>query len=811
MKSWWYGRLAVLVFVGTSWIAAVGAESRNLLPDGSFEAVRQERLSECWSVETEEVADGKQSLRFTSDEAASGWVPSGYVQSFPVNDQHTYAVTVSAKTGAFRGPGPPGYNAYMVLNYYDKAGKHIRIGSAGGHTWNRGGGAIWIPHLNYVTPPKGAVEARLEPMAWKCTGTVLIDAISICDVGMAPEPRQLKVGDKILQRVPTTETSRKPRFSAAQRKQGFVVFVRDEPGFIFPNSHPGPDEITSELSASAARGQYCAMGFALYPLKPLRDVRFELGGLRGRVVGEKIAQERCDLRRVRCWPQRVSIQGGDRFAVIPEILEPMERDDSGRLTRFRPLPTVYDLDSMKWKRVDECVLPAEEPQLLWLSLRVPSDARPGKYRGSIRVRADGCPPCDVRVSLDVLRLKLERPKAPFQGFYLYDHRYDDYGDEQLQAEFREMQAFGVESPVLLLENHPRTGQTEGYHLVAEQVDGRKRITGMRSRRLERILDAYNKCGMRGPIIVGYHPLINREVAKVLGLPKEEGADMAEWSHEVRRGMVDSFHATSEIMAKFGQEKNWALALKDEPKADYARHITQEAELARQAGILTFVTCGSLHLPDSVVEHLDILCNPRVYDGGANARRLEWCGKHDVTYWYYEGGAYTSQDGKVFPNRFFSGFQLIKSGAQCHVGYTFQSGLEDPWNEFASRWGISFNTTYPLNPDVGWTEGPFLSTLQWEGMKEGFADLCYFTTLTRRIEQAEKHGGANLAVAAKKARGLQRAALDEVPWGIITHYGYPAGPLSPAEVPDLGFHNGRANTLRKKLADGIARIEALLGG
>ena len=33
------------------------------------------------------------------------------------------------------------------------------------------------------------------------------------------------------------------------------------------------------------------------------------------------------------------------------------------------------------------------------------------------------------------------------GFYLYDHRYDEYSDTDLEEEFRRMKAAGVEVPI----------------------------------------------------------------------------------------------------------------------------------------------------------------------------------------------------------------------------------------------------------------------------------------------------------------------------------------------------------------------------
>jgi hypothetical protein len=782
--------------------AAIADGGRNLLVDGSFESLKQSQLSKNWYVETSDVFEGAQSLRFTANEAASGWDSSGYVQTLPVDAAHMYAVSVTAKSIDLTGPNGPKYNAYMVLKYYDKEGRHIPRGSAGGSTWWRGGWDKWIPHVNYISPPENAVEARLEPMVYQCSGTTVIDAISICDLGPAPEPRTIMSGDKTMRRVPTPEAHKRPDFTAVQKEQGFVTFVRNEPGFIFPQSYPRGNEVTDTVRRFAAQGQYSSAGFAIYPLVSLQNVRVEVGDLRS-PNGETIDRSNVTLRRVRYWPQKTSISGGNRFVVLPEILEPMKRTGEGDVDSFFPLATEYDLAEGAWKNTESALLEAHIPHQFWISIDTPTDAEPGTYSADIRIHAADLPSNLVTIELKVLSFALKRPRR-FQGFYLYDHRYDDLTDRQLHVEFKELKRFGTESVLVALASYEKLGRTDGSRFIVDDVAGRKRIVTMESRRLERILDAFNEAGMKGPFIIGFDPMISREVARVLGRPKEEGADMREWSPAVHEGLVDAFRATDKVMRKYGLGGNWGMALKDEAQSPYTRHIQQEAALAKKAGILTFLT-SSIKMGNEVADDLDILCFPRLYDGAQTPQRLKWCEDNDVSYWYYQGGAYTGQGGKVFPNRFCAGFQLIKSGAKCHMAYTFQDGRVTCWNEFETPNNRSWNTTYPLIPEIGWVEESFISTLQWEGIKEGFYDACYYATLSDYIGQAEALGAANLTDDIAKAKATQREVLDETPWGILTHYGYPGGPLSRADTPKIGFHNGEAERLRTRLAEEIIRL------
>ena len=47
---------------------------------------------------------------------------------------------------------------------------------------------------------------------------------------------------------------------------------------------------------------------------------------------------------------------------------------------------------------------------IWLSLRVPSDAAPGQYRGTVEVSADGMPPVALPVALEVVEWRLPKPR-----------------------------------------------------------------------------------------------------------------------------------------------------------------------------------------------------------------------------------------------------------------------------------------------------------------------------------------------------------------------------------------------------------------
>ena len=54
---------------------------------------------------------------------------------------------------------------------------------------------------------------------------------------------------------------------------------------------------------------------------------------------------------------------------------------------------------------------AETCRPIWLSLRVPADAEPGSYRGSVEIRAEGVPPIRLPVEAEVADWRLSEPKS----------------------------------------------------------------------------------------------------------------------------------------------------------------------------------------------------------------------------------------------------------------------------------------------------------------------------------------------------------------------------------------------------------------
>ncbi len=803
--------------IGDEESASARVRNVNLFPDGDYEALTEEQLSEHWSIETDDVLSGKQALRFHSDEPLSDESLSGLKRWLDVDDSHVYVTTVATK-GINFARWEDAVGLYLRMAFYDQDGQHIETGASSGDpiSWWWGKRSHWINHAYYFRPPPGAVRVCLQEGAWRAKGTVLIDQASLMDLGEAPEPREIQFQDKTFKRLPTPEPFAKPTFTSRERQRGGVVFVRSEPGFVFPTSYPSRAEITTQIETFAAQGQIHGLSFALYPLRDLTQLSVELTDLVSR-KGDRLARSQLELRRIRFWPQIVAMAGGSLFAVHPELLEPMSRTDGGNVDRFEPLPTEYDWDDLAWKRVEEAVMTANEPVPFWLSVRVPEGCAPGIYSGYVRIRAGNSRVANLRVQLEVLPFALQRPQQRW-GLYCDDRRWDVYTDKDLEAELSDLYEYGFEVLLCALDNvvNEQTTATEGLRLQADEVAGEKQITGVSCPRLVRVLRAMRKVGMRGPVILGLDPGMRRHVTDALGLRLNSGPESPyglPWDEQMKAGYVQALRLIGELVEREGAGIEWALALEDEPAGNRLPLIRQQYVLAKQAGVKTYVTTNHKVLDKAGVPGpVEFLCYPRLYDGAQNPARLEYARKHNANYWYYASGCYTSQDGKIFANRFLSGFQFVKSRAACHMSYTFQWLWygNDPFNDFDPRiaevraWCI----VYPPKPELGWS-GLYVPTLQWEGLREGFLDACYYHTLSHYIAEAKKLGTPETIAAVQEAEKAQSEGLAEVPWSILLNSSYQAGPFSQCELLPGEFHNREANALRRMLAEHVQKLHKLI--
>ncbi|MGA2618951.1 MAG: hypothetical protein ABSF26_15180 [Thermoguttaceae bacterium] len=230
--------------------------------------------------------------------------------------------------------------------------------------------------------------------------------------------------------IPYIETAPEPLPTAAERERGYLLFTRPTMEPVYPNTRPRPDERLAALVAFAAPGQFEPVTLALYPVRPLVNLKVRVSALAS-AVGE-IPADRIDVRLGAYWnvgyPQYTTVK---TYRRTPELLE----------------------------RVTVHSSPAGECQRYWLTVHVPEEARPGLYQGQVTLWDDGFDRAlGIPIALRVLGFRLQKDPAKHYSAYfytlnktLYKGRSEGFIRQAADNDYRAMADFGLDMlPTLYL-------------------------------------------------------------------------------------------------------------------------------------------------------------------------------------------------------------------------------------------------------------------------------------------------------------------------------------------------------------------------
>ncbi len=175
-----------------------------------------------------------------------------------------------------------------------------------------------------------------------------------------------------------------PTPSRRQRANGHIAYQRPYTHSVLYRSVPRRDEVVSELSISACRGEFETVTFSLYPLRDVGALQVQVSDLRG-PGRATIPSVSLDIRKV-AWQSDW---------VKPRAFEAREN-------LLRP--------------VDAISLAAGRSARLWLTVRVPDNAPPGHYRGKMTLTSDGAV---TRIPLRVRVLPFELSPPDDMGYFMY--------------------------------------------------------------------------------------------------------------------------------------------------------------------------------------------------------------------------------------------------------------------------------------------------------------------------------------------------------------------------------------------------------
>ncbi|MBT3380323.1 MAG: hypothetical protein HN406_32295, partial [Lentisphaerae bacterium] len=262
----------------------------------------------------------------------------------------------------------------------------------------------WELHVGYFEPPKGTLAVRIRlwlNMGYSGTGTAWFDDVEMCATDLTELPPMRFVDDTPL-----------PELPERARESGFVLFRKSCLEMVFPTTIPRREEITDALELFAAPGETEAVAFALRSFRDLGTVKLIPEGLVSRDGAIPAGAVR--VNPVRCRVQRGQSRWGPwaaRDLLVPVIVE----------------------------ETDETHVPTDTTRHVWITVDVPSDARAGRYRGTVAVIPQAGIRQQLALTLDVLPYRLESPPDIYFGMYA---RARPERDWQRQA-FADMRRHGM--------------------------------------------------------------------------------------------------------------------------------------------------------------------------------------------------------------------------------------------------------------------------------------------------------------------------------------------------------------------------------
>lgn len=553
-----------------------------------------------------------------------------------------------------------------------------------------------------------------------------------------------------------------------------------------------------EIHFIAAKGEFEAASFLIRSNANLEGVQLRASLLKGS-AGE-IPAANLDVKVVKVWYQDGTAwysYFGDpsRKELVPELLlkdENLVRVDHEKQGNYLRVGEEYKWISYPLEEAKEFFnyltepvadtptlqpisLNAGENKQIWVTLKVPSDAAPGIYNGTITLEHQGKELGTVQVKACVLPFELPAPKTYYaldKSFFvsIYSTGVLDLANtlgiskEEAVAQqrriFENLRDHNVLNPraetnLRLWFESKKNNPEKGVELLKTELTLLKE-TGMVTQPLLSSESLYFSRTPKAEMAPGEFEkggegfkkrleLFRNTVKEVLG---HTDIYATSWD-EAGVKLIKVMREQSGYLADYPDLKMWVTTARNK-HSNMAGHLI---DYANQAGWPTREQAATWHAIGSKVAsyaspHTGVE-NPDTY------RRWEGLARYKANY-----------DGS-FNYKLYS---------QLHPTL-YQRQKANVWNDSAIGGGTfrSFNMVYPTKTGV-------VDTLAWEGFREGIDDIRYATLLKQRAQAAEASGN-------QKARHIGREALT---WLEVTDM----------ETADL-------NAARKEMINYILEIDNLL--
>ncbi len=513
--------------------------------------------------------------------------------------------------------------------------------------------------------------------------------------------------------IPFVETAPEPALTAQEKDRGYLLFQRPVTECIYPNTRPFPDERIEALVGFATPGEFEPLTFALYPVRPLQNLKVRATSLTS-TAGE-IPAASIDVRLATYWnvgyPAYTTV---NTYRRVPELLE----------------------------RVTVHSSPAGECQWYWLTVHVPDDIKPGLYRGTVRVWDDGFGQAlEIPVALRVFGFHLQKdPRKHYSAYFytrnraLYKGRDEAFIRQAADKDYRAMVDFGLDMlPTLYL-----------------RCDDGKHITLSDAGELERMLAA----GLKGPAPVTADNVIGRIYR-----------DMTPGGKHANHWRIDPlppvafYERVTELFREFENErkaKGWPEFICcpiDEVDPSCKVFGTKVYAAVKAAGVRTYATKDPVGADAAdYAPYLDIWCSQPYsvpYERIVAQNRYEyWC------YPNHNAGEIKDRRTMCKGGRMTYGFGSWRSGYTTLIPWHWCWPSEpDPFDYLRGR----FSGCGQRVDD----DGEVIPAVYWACFREGYDDARYLYTLQQAVVERDPSKDPVCVAAVTQARRLLQETWDAI--------------------------------------------------
>ncbi len=492
--------------------------------------------------------------------------------------------------------------------------------------------------------------------------------------------------------------------------RGYILFTRPYIQRIFQTDTPEAGEIINPekgLSAFATPGEYEPVTFAAHALKDTKEYEVSVSDLADS-KGNFITTDNITIGTVRSLNKRLlyNYNWSPEYIFMPVFIEGKKR----------------------------VTIPAGTNAQFWLTVKVPRDAKPGRYFGTIEFASiygpEGGIPSRIPLSFEVLPFTLKEPdRYSFSFWYPAGVRISEPGD--IAEDFAEMRRHGINSVSGAI-SPGATAVEKGDNIVITGIDEKFRW----------FCQEYKKAEFTQPF------LLAADIGSGWATGHEKDIQSKKWEEEYIR-----FTRSFISMMKKNKWPDVIFQPEDEsawkPKADQDRCV-RSLRLLKASGAVTENDgpCDKFMIEDagpwSDVWNINGGLCPldKIKEYRAAGKKL-WAYNNDI-----EG---------IRPElmRYAAGYWLWISGADGinNFGYKYRKGksiYDDLSGEIAN-----FVYYYPkTNNETG---GPALS---YEAFREGIDDIRYLLTWEDAVAKAKKAGRLNVA---QKSEELVSKLLAKIKW------------------------------------------------